>query len=248
MKIEIHQIYINKRTEERLDPAFIPHLNLKRDGYFENTVIREKHEAGSTADYIGITSWQQKSKTNLTGAEIISHIQKDIELGREKDIYFYTPIARCTTNAVNVPDGYDLNGKIREMPIIEVHKQRGEPYKDDVMVGCANILPFDFINGKWQYCYCNYWVAKKKVFDEYCQMALIPVMDFLDLPETKNKMKLWYTHAHEGKTYNSSCFILEALFGKFVGSNSYSHGYIHKQKVGKEFKKINIYQYEPTSK
>lgn len=248
MGIKVFQIYMDKKTEARLEAGFEGHLNLKKDGYFENSVIREKYEENVQADYIGVTSWHQKDKTHFSAKEIIEHIQKDIDAGKGKDVYLYTPIQKCAVNQVNVPEGFDLNGKIRAMPIMTAHKFRGEPYTDDLLVNNAGILPFDLMDGKWQYCYCNYWIAKKSVFDEYCKTVLIPVMDFLERPDIKQKMPVWYKHWYDNVKYNSSCFIMEALFGSFLAHSPYSHEYIYKEKFGKVFKKINIYQYEPTNK
>lgn len=248
----IYQIYFDDKTKARLEPEFIPYFNDKKDGYFENTVIKDIYdkinatpEAFAQADkYIGISSWKQRSKTELTGADIISRMQKDIDSGKEKDIYLYPPVSIIQPNYTNIAEGYDFNGIIKAPDIWTQHKALGDKvYGVDVLLNNSKVLPFNILDNKWAFCHCNYWIAKKEIFNEYYQNVLKPAIDFLERQDVKRLMPEWYTHSHENKRYSSSAFVLEGLFGAFVAHKEYSYSYIVKKAIRRKFKKINIIGY-----
>lgn len=248
MSISVYQIYFDKMSEQRIDPAFIKYINDKKDGYFENTVIKDIYDKNVEADYIGITSWKQHSKTQLTGTEIISHIEEDIRQGKAKDIYLYPPVSKIQIIDGIVPMEYAGNGIIKAPHVWDRHKAwgKGQPYKDVMLLNNAKILPFDLLDGKWMFCDCNYWIARKPVFNEYCENILLPVINFFERPEIKKQMPEWYAHPHENKKYNSASFILEGLFGAFLAHSNYSYSYICKRKFGRKLKKVNIVDYKIT--
>lgn len=253
--ISVYQIYFDDNTKKYLDKGFIPHFNDKKDGYFENSVIKNIYEKINAtpetflqADkYIGISSWKQRSRTRLRGVEIISHIKKDIETGKEKDVYLYTPIPRIEYTNGTIPEGYKRNAIIKAPDMWAQHKAygTGQPYKDDILLNNARVLPFDMFDGKWMFSHRNYWIARKEVFNEYCEKVLLPAIAFFEQPEIKQQMPVWYEHSYEGKKYNSCCFIMEGLFGAFLAHTNYSWNYIYKKKINKtKFLKINIIKYE----
>lgn len=248
--ISIFQIYFNEESEKYLDPAFIPHLNKKSDGFFENTVIKEVYDKFQKPDalipkYVGTTSWKQKQKTGFDGQEIISHIQKDIELGIEKDVYLFTPISNVILkNEGVVPPQFVHNGIIKEQDIWLMHKNNSpNAYRTDVRLEQADILPFKLIKGKWCYCHCNYWVAKKEVFDKYCETYLLPALEWLSRPDIKRTLGS-FTH-HDGREHHISTYVLEGTFGSFLANSDYSYSYIYRKKTGRRlYEKVNIVGFE----
>lgn len=248
--ISVFQIFIDSHTERQLDKDFYPYSNEVKDQYFENSVIRRVYEMNPVFNqgikYIGVSSWLQNKKTHLTGKEIIDHIQKDIDAGTEKDVYIYSPIQGIQPKldySINPPL---LSGTICQPDAWMGHKQRGEPYKADLMLNAAKVLPFDLFDGKWQYCYCNYWIAKRHVFDEYCQKVLIPAIDFFERPEVKKAMPKWYVHSYTGEKYNSCCFTMEGLFGSFLAHSNYTFDYICKKRINGQgqYKMVRVDGYE----
>ena len=224
----------------------------EKNGYFENTVIKEIYEKlkfpSEVPDYIGISSWKQRQKTNLKGEEIISHIQNEINRGLAKDVYLYTSASNLLYSYNNVPDGYYCNGIIRDIDIWEGHKNRGkEVVALDDMLNNSKVLPFDLYDGKWQYGYSNYWIVKTEIFYEYCEKVLFPALAFFQREDIKQQSPSWYIHSHERKKYPSYSFTLEGLFGAFLAHSNYSYSYIVVKREGGKFRKINITGYENSS-
>lgn len=253
--ISVYQIYFDENTKKHLEPEFIPYLNEVKDGYFENSVIKKIYETydksvleQNAEEYIGISSWKQRSKTYLTGKEIISHIENDINNGTPKDVYLYPPVINIEFNKENTPAGYEYNGIIKAPDIWTLHKSYGKPVSGtDDLLDNSKVLPYDLVGGKWIYSYSNYWIAKKSVFNEYCKKMLLPAIKLFEQDHIKKLIPEWYVHAHENKAYNSCLFTLEGLFGTFLANNSYSYSYIVKKHVSKRMlRKINILEYERT--
>lgn len=250
--ISIYQVYFNDETKKYVEEDFLPYHNLAKDGYFENTVIRKIYEQNldlhADNSYIGITSWQQQLKTNLTAKDIISHIEKDVEREINKDVYIYTPIPvnHCIIDGQRkAPEGYDLNGIIRAQDIWTRHETRSFVPEMDKMLNNSKVLPFDIYDGKWCYSWCNFWIVKKDVFIDYCKNILIPTIDFFERPEIKKNSPICYEHYHEKKKYSNYSFTLEGLFGSFLAHRNYSYSYIHKKQFPRhQLKKINILQYQ----
>lgn len=241
MTISVHQIYFSQETQKHLEPEFIPYLNERKDGYFENTVIKDIYEQNIQADYIGISSWKQHIKTRFTGKEILDFMKKDISEQKEKDVYLYPAISNIKINY----DNNNVNGIITEPSIWSIHKEsHKKAYEIDELLNKSNILPFDIFDGKWNYCHCNYWIARKKVFDEYCEKILLPVMNWFEREDVR---KLTghpsYLHPHENKSYPFYSFVIEGLFGAFMAHANYSYSYICKKRINKKIKMINILNY-----
>lgn len=235
-----------------MDPAFYPYLNKNRDEFFENTVIREVYEKVKSLDlapdYLGVTSWKQKKKTHLSGKEILDFIQSDIDAGTEKDIYIYSPVQGLQPRMDN--DG-KWHGTIRYQDIWSMQYTREKQLKiDGELLNSSGVLPFNLYDGKWTYSHCNYWIAKRHVFNDYCKNALIPAMNFFNQPSIMNLLPKWYVHPHEGRKTTSICFVLEGLFGAFAAHNPhYTIDYICKKKInGKGLHKmITVDGYEITN-
>lgn len=230
-----------------MDPAFYPYSNIgNMDEFFENTVIRRVHELNpefKKVDYLGVTSWKQHQKTNLSGKEIVDYIQKDIDAGTEKDIYIYSPIQGLTLEFDN-----HWHGTIKDPDLWMAHKNRYEQiYNDDKLLNSSRVLPFDLFDGKWQYCHCNYWIAKPHIFDAYCKEVLIPAMDFFNRPEILHSMPKWFSHRHQGRKVTSICFTLEGLFGAFLAHSNYTFDYICKKKIRGAFKMVKVDGYTITN-
>lgn len=243
--ISIFQIYFDKKTEQYLDrESFIPFLKDWEDDYFENSVIARiynEQEKISGSEYVGVTSWKQSSpenKNHFTGQEIIEHIKKDIANGNNKDVYIYSPIQNF--EKINSINGI-IHGIIKDQNIWERHKAWGiHPDKENVMLNDSGILPFDLFDGKYLPCDCNYWIARKDIFNEYCKNVLIPAINFFENLEIKNKMPKWYQHRHTGKKYNSCCFTMEGLFGSFLAHSNYTVHYFCKQRLKRPRGKFEI--------
>lgn len=249
--ISIFQIYFDEKSEAYLDPDFYPYNNEVNDDYFESSVIRKVYEMNpafkTNMQYIGVTSWKQNEKTHLTGAEITGFIKRDISAKKQKDVYIYSPVDGIEPRLDHSTHPAMFCGTICQPDAWMGHKRRGEPYKADLMLNEAKILPFDLFDGKWQYCYSNYWIAKRAVFDEYCKQVLIPAMNFFNRPEVQKKLPKWYMHPQTKQMYNSCCFTMEGLFGAFLAHSNYTFDYILRKKINRQYKMIKVNGYTNTS-
>lgn len=240
--ISVFQIFFDEKSEKGLEEAFFPHKNLIDNDFFESNVMRQVYNMNPSfkngMKYIGISSWKQFQKSHITASEIISRMQKDIDANTAKDVYIYSPIHYLEPTAH--PDG-SLHGIIRQPDIWHNHKERFEQIVIDTkLLNDAKVLPFDLYDGKWQYCHCNYWIATRQIFDEYCKTVLIPALEFFERPEVQSSMPKWYIHSHTGKKYNSCAFILEGLFGSFLAHSNYTFKYLCKKHYRRKLQWIQI--------
>lgn len=249
--ISVFQTYFDEKSRAGIEEGFIPYDNIgKNTDYFENDVMKEiyqrlLHLPSSICPlpssicplaYIGVTSWKQTLNTHLTGEEIISHIQNDIDSGNEKDVYIY--YTSCPVE----------NGIIRDPDIFHGHWHRNKQLRqDNILLNTSGVLPFDFMNGNWQHCQKNYWIAKKEVFDDYCKTVLLPALEFFERPEIKAQMPKWYRHSYTKTMHTSACFTLEGLFGTFLANSKYSFEYFVKKRHRGRFQKMPVSKYENTN-
>lgn len=246
--ISVFQIFFDKKSYAFMDPAFYPYSNEYRDEFFENRIIRDVYQMNpvmkNAMTYIGVTSWKQHKKTHLSGKEILDFIQKDIDAGTGKDIYIYSPIQGIKPRLHN--DG-KYHGTIRQRDIWStlLHLQP-QLARDNQLLNSSGVLPFNMFE-KWQYCHCNYWIAKPHVFDDYCKNVLVPAMNFFESPHIMNSLPKWYTHKHEGRKTTSICFTFEGLFGSFVANSNYTFDYICKKKIHGRYKMVTVDGYEITN-
>lgn len=251
--ISVFQIYFDDISKAKLEEGFIPYENLSKDGYFENTVMLDiynkiKSGAYQDSEYIGVSSWKMNHKTNLTGTEVLDFINKDIKNNCAKDVYIYSPIDGVNPVYDITMEVPELHSKIIFPTIWQQHRDWGyRPYDADVILNDAKVLPFEILNDKWVYCHCNYFIARKAIFMEYCEKVLIPFFNFFEREDIKKHpvSEAWYTHLHEKVKYPSYSFVAEGLFGSFLADNEcYTYTYICKRKRRKKLCWIRIDGYE----
>lgn len=250
--ISVFQIHFDKKSEAAMDPDFFPYSNQVRDEFFENRVIRDIYEMDASLkqgmSYLGVTSWKQLGKTHLTGKEILNYIHRDIDSRTEKDIYIYSPLQGIEPKLDHSKNPPQLHGTIYNPDIWAMHKNRFEQiHADDKLLNSSGVLPFDLFDGKWQYCNCNYWIAKPHVFDDYCKNVLVPAMNFFNRPDIMAALPKWYIHRHEQRKTTSICFTLEGLFGAFMAHRNYTFDYIAKKKIKRKYQMVKVDGYEVTN-
>lgn len=246
LMVSVFQIYYDKETGKNLDPFFFPYDNSEaKDDFFENTVIRKVYEEKMNSEefknskYFGVTSWKQFDKSHLSGHEIVPRIHEDDRNGHGKDVYIY-----YVMDGIKRTDDEQPTYIIQKPDIWHWHFHRYEQlHKDNELLNNSEVLPFDIFDGKWQYCICNYFIAKRHVFEDYCKNILIPALDFYSQPAVEKIMPKWYRHS-SGRMVNSSCFTLEGLFGSFLAHRNYSIQYLCKKKMGiRKMSMLNVKGY-----
>ncbi|MEI7436100.1 MAG: hypothetical protein WCL16_04755 [bacterium] len=201
---ECHQIYYDALSKTRvLNSLFVPHernqTNLK---YYENDVILELYNSISTikSDYIGTTSWRFAEKTRFSTIEFRKKIEKS--LGKF-DVIFFTPFNHIGEN--NVKRNKEAYPALYQLQVMFDKK-----FNFDVK----------FLTDKWTASYCNYWIAKKTVFNEYVETVLIPFYEFFENNSDAIGLR---EIKHAGKQTPIAPFVMELLMGYFVNKSKIPH-------------------------
>lgn len=195
----IYQIWYNEESKERLDGGFIPYDNRGTTHNFENDVIMSvwlnHRREWMQSKYVGVLSWRFKEKTNLTSKQF-KIPGYDVIIGSPK-IY-----------------GVQKHPYVREgcKAITDMCK----------MADYYNLFPFKLyeypVN---QICWCNYWIATPKVFDDYCTNYLNKAVSFFrdsKIQEVKELYEAEEPH-RQGKPYKAFTFFLEGLFSLYLSQN-----------------------------
>lgn len=247
--IQIYQIYYNDETRAQCEDGFLPFYNQVKDEFFENTVIRHVHEMFKPeSKYYGVVSPKFKEKAHMTGRDLMARVNADVEQKKEKDVYIFCP-AQVTHPKwdLSAPEPR-LHGTIRDINIWHAHKLKSHAYKIDAALNDSGVLPFKLftersdgsLEVKWIYSWNNFWIAKRHVFEDYCNNVLIPAMDWMakqDFPKS-------YLHPGSQRYVTHICFTLEGTFGAFLANRNYSFDYICKRKFRGKYEWLHIDGYE----
>lgn len=184
-KIQIYQTYYDEVSKSKLDGGFIP-LQTKFNHNYENDLILNlwRKRDWINADYVGVLSWRFYEKTGLFSTEL--------KLSGDINIYF--------------PKGYAKY----EHPF----SRKGFGSVDTLVSIADQYKLFDFklkdYNVK-QNVWCNYWIVKPAIFDDYCTRYLSKAIEFF-----KDKPEYNLTEYHRGKHVPALTFFLEGLFSIYL--------------------------------
>lgn len=183
--LHIYQTYFDDISKSKLDAGFIPY----KTGFnhnFENDIILDiwRSRTWIKADYVGVLSWRFFEKTGLLSSKL--KLKGDINCyfpqGYEKYEHPYTRKGYLTVNRmVDLADNYCLF-----------------PFK---------LSDYKVNNIVW----CNYWIVKPAIFDDYCTRYLSKAIEFF-----KDKPEYNLTEYHRGKHVPALTFFLEGLFSIYL--------------------------------
>src|SRR3990167_1805779 len=235
-KIKIWQIHYDEDVNSKpaLDPRFIPYDNTgKCDTYYENKVILDiwKNKKWQNADYVSVLSWRFKEKTNLT-------YQKIKEQVKDKDIYLMTPPAYMYFKSPLSKHGFANVGEIAK--IADREKMLSfQLYDYDTKYKNKKCVSF-----------CNFFLVKPYIFDDYCKNVLNPVIQWMKSrknADLRKQLSIPCVH-RDGKKYPVHTFFLEGLFQCYVHHSKIPYEYIfdyetkniieRKKTEGKEYKEF----------
>lgn len=167
--VRIKQIYFEDSQKQFLDSGFIPLKNDVCGKYMENLVIKSLWELKDYehSDYYGVLSWRFQKKMDLSSQDIEKHMQSD---NFNSDVYNFHGEDR--TKNIFLKDDAFHNGKLSVIANFVFEKQG---YKD-------------ILSLKTPLIYCNYWIAKKEVFNKYVEDILIPAIDLMENDIQINKL------------------------------------------------------------
>jgi len=183
--LQIYQVYYDAASHAAIDGGFIPFKTGFNHNY-ENDIILDvwRKRDWVNAKYVGVLSWRFYEKTGLISSKL--KLGSDVTVFLIKDYErFKHPFCRKGFNSVNKMVEYA--DKMQLFPF----KLKEYPLKDNV--------------------WCNYWVAKPHIFDDYCTRYLSKAIEFF-----KNTDYYCITERHRGKDCLSMTFFLEGLFSIYL--------------------------------
>jgi hypothetical protein len=179
---------------------YIPELILNTDNVnFENNVIARIYNEYKfrPTDFVGVTSPVVSIKTGLTIDAIVSACNN-------ADIVNYWNDAICSLQM------WDVNRRCHSILSVAATE-----------LNSTGILPVDIFNTPWHLLYANFWVARNTIFENYCKDYLLPAIRFF----AGTKWAKWDNPKtglfHKKKYYPVSVFVLEGLFGIFIGNGNF---------------------------
>lgn len=188
----VYQVYFDERSKESLDNGFMPYKNGVTHNY-ENDVILDiwRRRDWINADYVGVVSWRFYEKTGLSSAD----------LKPKSDIMVIFP-----QNYEKYEHPFSRKGYIS----VDKMVQLADKHK---------LFQFKLKRAKIkQQVWCNYWIARPEVFDEYCTNYLSKAVEFF-----KDKPEYELMEMHRGKLTPAMTFFLEGLFSVFLSKSKYTY-------------------------
>ena len=172
--IEIYQIYYNEETKYHCLPElFIPYDNSGvNDGEYEFSVMKKLYESDwSNREYLGVISWKFDWKIQNMIPESVSNNIRNIRIS-----------PRYFTHSINQNYGkYDIY-HINPWPKWDEYNtwHQGEMFHSKMLYYLKVLQQIKGIGKGWdesvynKKClnYCNYWVANKKTWDLYMEVAM----------------------------------------------------------------------------
>lgn len=211
---ECYQIYFNDENKKKLNSIFTPYNNEKDKSFFffENNVIIDIYKKLDKidADYVGTCSYQFDKKTKLTEAR-------------------FKELVEATNNNYDVIL-FPYKSFTEENCIKRNKKYYTDLYQLSEIIDRKNILPFKITNDKWTCSYCNFWIAKKEVYKDYCKKVLSPIMNLMISDKEIKKYIKNNKFKYKEKDYPLAPFILELLMGFYVNYFNIPHTVITKQR------------------
>lgn len=222
--LDFYQIYYRDEQHERLYDFAIPFRNEHPTPFLENDVIRSLVPS-STANFIGVCSWQLKRKRNLMPSKHVlkanaTRLDKQHILARDFDIAVLTP---------RLPDHktFFMSAHWHGRVWSEAFSCLSEFLKTELQIGVPNELNYAI--------YENHFIAKGPLYVEYVQSCLNPVVKFMQQqpifykPSGYKKIKENHAEFDQIKYYQQATglsdwiigvFLLEHLFSIWINSKN----------------------------
>jgi hypothetical protein len=199
--LAIWQIYFDDESLNELDKGFIPYSNEnKATEFFENDVIidvwRNHKHIWEKADYVGVLSWRFREKTNITSLDVVKRANEI-----DTDVISMSP---TTLNNVKSSLNLIFNEMCKIIDKYDILPMRMTKQDCDSRGELRN--------------YCNFFICKPNVFDDYVKNYLYPLREFLN--DCKDEDLAWILREkrtmHRGKPHLIHTFFLESLFERYV--------------------------------
>ena len=227
--IKLYQIYYDQKHTDRILNHAIPYLNNNPTIYFESGVMCDIFNKKDyvDSDYIGVLSW--KASLKISNMKTLSEIDSAIST-QKYDIYTFNnkSFLGFTRPHSGSHKNYDLQAwralmkLTRHMQSKKIWPQASEKELDKKMLRI----------------YCNYFIAKKEIWEDFVGNFMIPAIQ-----EIKNdeQMKNIATTAHSGYKnilpqsfidatgydyYPMAPFMLERLINVYIVMRNLKVGFV----------------------
>lgn len=183
------------KDDQILDKDCVPYsatgLNLKalESQHIYDLISKGDHK---DTDYWGFTSWRLLQKTGLTYQDIKKEIDED---NSKHDVYLYYHTGE---------DHNLLHNKVH--PIGRIVSRL---YK-------IGAIPFENKDLQWVNIFCNYWIARPDIIDQYVKEFLGPVLEAFKTDPYIKAVEEEEKFTHRGELVSVTPFVCEYLFGLFL--------------------------------
>lgn len=205
--MNIYQIYYDDSQLVNLEPEFIP-FNNEGKAYpfnYEYAVFFELFQKNDwqKSDHCGALSWKFRSKTGLSGKELIQRINE----APEYDVYVINPFPELLVYSSVWEQGDDFHPQLRNLSKLLLQEVGYDPAMLDLPTAPRNL------------CYCNYWVANKNFWDAYIAF-LTPIWKYI-LENDNSLVRALRQNADPLIQAPYLPFIFERLFSTFLSTSSF---------------------------
>lgn len=198
MKIGIYQVCFDDHSAQYIEPEFIRYFNKRKDQFYENAIIADLVLSGRHLlwDFCGVLSWRFKSKTLLSGKEVIKAVNENAGF----DVINFFPSdyrhEQHPFNRKRFPPATQMAKELDKRRFFEFNLY---DYKTDGLM-----------------IWCNYWVARPEVMQLYVDKYLLPVIEYFNAPDPELEEFINTKVNHRpGIDYTLIPFFLEGLFSVF---------------------------------
>ena len=212
LNMKIFQIYYKPELKQHLDPAFVPLDNTAnprpdlREWYNWN----QEHEQRLTEglDLWGYVSWKFKEKTNLTGQQVLDHI--DANPGY--DVYLFNP---CILNEAVFINSWE-QGDLHHPNISAI----GNSFL--AKLGYADYNVKEVLLDRTRAIFANYVVGNRKFWDMFMEFSNKLFTEAEKDPEFKHQVfgAGLSNYAHD-KSLPNFTFLIERLIPTFLELNDF---------------------------
>jgi len=192
MYLKLRQIFYG--PNQPLDKECVPYDStghepvLYENHHILNLISNGDHYGNQ---YWGFTSWRKYEKTGLTYKDIVA----EMSLHDGNDVFLYN----------NYGNEHNLLQN-EKFPIGKVIKR----------LYATGVIPYKNPNLNWVNIFCNYWIAKPEIIDQYVNEFLMPVARAFETDKEIIKVLKEETLPYRKKNYPYHPFIMEYLFGLFL--------------------------------
>lgn len=220
--LTVHQIYYDESQISKLESQYIPYKNEDCTVFFENEVIAKLITSGAhlNGDYFGVVSHKLRekiyiSKTTWRGISEICNTSNQQ----------FTPELFESELIKHRPDVMSFSRHMQHDPI-----SFADRFHPEFTYWFKYIMPR--IGYNWQpevfkdVFYCNFFVAKSEIYEDYVKKMLIPAMEVMKtMPGLMNDSR--YPHSLPGALqekfgvphYTYHTFLLERMFSYYAHIN-----------------------------